>query len=201
MVHRERGGLTKFELALLFTGHMIDLPDRAQRRFPPRLEQQAADAIRNEIARAAKNTPGPMVGIASGARGGDILFLEACRGAGIPIRMVLPFELERFLDSSVRGVPSGDWEARFDKLWYGLTGRDREVAAVPLGENPYDHCNRRMLGLAGELAGRFRLIALRDRKELAPKPGGTASFVGLVRHAHGEVAHIDTARLLRKLRA
>jgi hypothetical protein len=55
-----------------------------------------------------------------------------------------------------------------------------------------------MLELAGELAARFRLIALWDGKDPDRKPGGTAALVGLARHANGEFVHIDMAQLLRK---
>ncbi len=86
-------------LALLFTGHMTDAPDRPRPRFPPDMEAAAADAILAEIRMARKRCGGSLIGIASDARGGDILFHEACAAEGIATRMVLPFAVEAFLDS------------------------------------------------------------------------------------------------------
>jgi hypothetical protein len=179
---------------------MIDLLGRESPRFPPELERVAATAIRRRIAAAKRVAGGSVVGIASGARGGDILFLEACQKAGLDIRMVLPFAAERFLDTSVRGVADGDWEARFHALWDGAPASHREVLAAPEAENPYDFCNRRMLAMAEELAENLRLIALWDGKDTELKPGGTATFVALVREAGGHFAHIDSGALLAKLR-
>jgi hypothetical protein len=38
--------------AVIFTGHMIDLPDRPEPRFPPDLEQAVAVAIRAHLSRS-----------------------------------------------------------------------------------------------------------------------------------------------------
>jgi hypothetical protein len=165
------------------------------------LEDLARTAIRRRIAAAKKAAGGSVIGIASGARGGDILFLEGCEKAGLPIRIVLPFAAERFLETSVRGAEGGDWEARFRALLERTPKPHSEVLAVPDGENPYDYCNRRMLALAAELAESLRLVALWDGKDTELKPGGTASFVALVRQAGGHFAHIDSEALLAKLRA
>ncbi len=189
--------MKQFKIALLFTGHMIDLPHRPEPRFPPEFEQPAKDAIQNEIALAVEAAGGPEVGIASGARGGDILFLEACREAGIPVRMVLPFAPAEFLETSVRGIASGDWESRFHRLWDGLAAENREVLTAPADVNVYDYCNRRMLQLSQELADRTRLIALWDGKGLGQEPGGTATFVAMVQQADGDFTHIDTGAIGR----
>jgi hypothetical protein len=187
-----------FSLALIFSGHMIDTPDRKEPRFPPALEIEAKRAIERRIANAKKATRGSVVGIASGARGGDILFLEACREAGLAVHVILPFPKDRFLDSSVRGVCSGNWEKRFYMLWDGLSPGSHEILTAPPGENAYDFCNRRMLAMAKEIGERYRLITLWDGKETGFKPGGTACLIALVRRCGGHISHIDTRALLRK---
>ncbi len=189
-----------FALALIFTGHMIDAPDREEPRFPPALEHEAKKAIERRIAYAKNATSGSVVGIASGARGGDILFLEACQQAGLAMRMVLPFAPERFLDTSVRGIASGNWEMRFCALWNSLPPGDREILHAPDGKSPYDFCNRRMLAMGKELGESFRLISLWDGKDTNSKSGGTASLVALARQSGGHVGHINSVALLRKLR-
>jgi hypothetical protein len=190
-----------FKLALIFTGHMVDLPGREPPRFPPEMEDRARTAIWRRIAAAKKAADGSMIGIASGARGGDILFLEGCEKAGLPIRIVLPFAAQHFLESSVRGANGGDWETRFRALLERTPEPHSEVLAAPDGENPYDFCNRRMLALAAELGQSFRLVALWDGKDTELKPGGTASFVALVRQSGGHFAHINSEALLAKLGA
>ena len=61
---------------LLFAGHMIDKPSRAQPRFPAVQEATARRAIRAAIAQAQACWPAgtSALGIAGGANGGDILF-------------------------------------------------------------------------------------------------------------------------------
>jgi hypothetical protein len=41
----------------MFTGHMIDLPDRAEPRFPAWLEDAAGRAIKKRIERRQKGDP------------------------------------------------------------------------------------------------------------------------------------------------
>src|SRR5437867_380615 len=81
-------------LSLLFTGHMVDLPDRKAPRFPPALEESARKRIGVEL----DGAKGMSVcqGFASCARGGDILFHEECRARGIETVIVLPFPPEEF---------------------------------------------------------------------------------------------------------
>jgi hypothetical protein len=142
---------------------------------------------------------GSLIGIASAASGGDILFLERCVEAGIEIRIVLPFSVARFVETSVRGAGSRNWETRFRSLWDALPPGSRLILDASQAENAYEYCNRHLISVALEVAEKFRLIALWDGKKEDPKPGGTASFVKLACLAGGHVALIDTKALLRKL--
>jgi hypothetical protein len=184
------------DLALIFTGHMVDTPDRDSPRFPPALEPSVTAAIREAVAAASGDAGGSLLGIASGARGGDILFLEACHGFGLPYVVVLPSEPVAFVVKSVRGVSSGDWEHRFGRVWAGAA--ERRVVPVPADANPYDVCNREMRKLALARARRQRLLALWDGGG-GDGPGGTADFVRLVEEAGGEWRHLDTRPLLARL--
>lgn len=185
-----------YALALVFTGHMIDLPDRGTPRFPPDMEEDARHAILLSVAEARGAASGPVVALASAARGGDILFLEACRSLNIPFHIVLPSGVEDFLEGSVRGAAGGGWERRFHALWTSLPADRRETLDVPPGLNPYDLCNHRMLAKAEALGRTVRLLALWDGREKEPLPGGAASFVLMVRRAGGECARIDAGALL-----
>jgi hypothetical protein len=97
---------------VVFSGHMIDRAGRGRPRFPATRERAVAAAIAREL-----ETSEATVGIASGACGGDILFLEAMLARpGGEVTVVLPFDVEEFVQSSVRprGVRGGrEWERRF----------------------------------------------------------------------------------------
>jgi hypothetical protein len=164
-----------FELAILFTGHMVDLPGRPTPRFPQTAEPAAWRAIRDAVDPLRLRTKGRVLGIASGARGGDLLFLEACRLFGIDRRMVLPFPPEVFVETSVAGVPNSQWEARFWDNWRSLPDSEKEVLLPSRDDRGYELCNQRMLALARDLAASQTLIALWDGKS-GDGPGGTAQF-------------------------
>ncbi len=87
---------------VVFGGHMADAPDRAAPRFPP--EQEAA--VRSSISvRLARWGVGPGdLGLCSGARGGDILFTEACLESGARVCWLLPLPVEAFASRSVEGA-------------------------------------------------------------------------------------------------
>ena len=76
---------------LLFSGHMIDAPDRKAPRFPASKEASAADAIA-ALLDAADVAAGPNdLAICGGACGGDLLFAEACLTHGTSVEMYYRF--------------------------------------------------------------------------------------------------------------
>jgi hypothetical protein len=186
-----------FDIAVLFTGHMVDLPGRAQPRFPQHAEPIAWRAIRDAIERARGPARGRMVGIASGARGGDLLFHEACRLFGIERRMVLPFPPETFVETSVIGVPNGGWEKKFWDNWNALSPAEREIVSQTPSESAYALCNARMIELGQTLAASLEIITLWDGKR-GDGPGGTADHVEAIRRLGGRVDVID-ARILNDI--
>ncbi len=172
-------------VSLLFTGHMIDLPGRAEPRFPASLE----NAARRRIARAIEPyAPAPgeslgagmsdILGFASGARGGDLLFHEECRRRRIDTVVAVPFEPEVFVETSV-DIPGTDWRSRFWNLWNATPADRRHVLGLPRTEKAaYAVCNMRLLEIARQ-NGRVHLIALWDGKE-GGGPGGTADLVSKI---------------------
>jgi hypothetical protein len=181
---------TRHTLALVFAGHMVDLPDRPHPRFPPELEPAAAAAIAAAIdRRLGRLAPADVVAISSLARGGDILFQEHARARMLLPRVILPFAPEIFLDRSVRGVATGSWEERFWWLWRETAPDHREVLSVARGDNPYEACNRRQIDLACRLSQNVVLIALSDGS--TDGAGGTHDFIRRGRAAGGHVELID----------
>jgi hypothetical protein len=101
--------------SILFSGHMIDGPDRTLTpRFPAANEQRVkADITAQLVEELAQREQ--LQGIASGACGGDILFLEACLELGIPATLYLPMTPAVFKQKSV-SFAGQQWDQRFDRL-------------------------------------------------------------------------------------
>jgi hypothetical protein len=92
---------------LAFVGHMIDAPDRSTPRFPAALAPAVTAAIRERVARMHL----PVV-YTSAACGADLIFVEAALEVGAEVNIVLPFDREDFVETSV--APGGNgWETRF----------------------------------------------------------------------------------------
>lgn len=186
-----------YRLAVLFTGHMIDLPGRPAPRFPANMESVASDVIRLRISALSEASGGSLVGIAQGARGGDILFLENCHDLGLDTRMLLPEPPEAFVEHSVAGVPGSDWADRFEAVWRSHAESERAVLPPAGNGNIYEAANKAQLELARSLGQAVRLIAFWDGKG-GDGPGGTESFVKMVEKAGGDFDHIDAAELLQR---
>lgn len=100
---------------IIFSGHMVDQPGRADERFPARREEAVRLAIYDVLRSLQATSPQPLQGLAGGANGGDILFHECCRALHIPSTIYLVCPPEQAKAQSV--APAGDtWAARFDRL-------------------------------------------------------------------------------------
>src|SRR5262249_47906048 len=99
---------------LLFTGHRIDSPDRANPRFPANREDMAREAIRETVKAEMGDNPDLVIAVAGGASGGGLLFLLAFEELGIKSRrvyMVIP--RDEYVKASV--APAGTkWVDRFN---------------------------------------------------------------------------------------
>ena len=91
-----------------FAGHLIDAPGRAVPRFPPALAPEVEAAMREQL--AGLHTP---IIYASAACGADLMFVELALEAGSEVNVVLPFDREDFVRTSV-AVGGDGWVERFD---------------------------------------------------------------------------------------
>lgn len=173
--------------AIIFTGHMIDLPGRPEPRFPSMLEAAAAGKIRTALVDTMSQMPGERIGYASAARGGDILFHEQARDLGLRTVIVLPFAPELFERTSIAGLAQGGWVERFRALWAQTPQQDRIDMKLPRSSQAYAACNTRMIELA-RARGTYHLIALWDGQG-GDGPGGTADLVHKA-EADGDKPHI-----------
>lgn len=111
---------------LLFTGHMIDQPDRKEPRFPQAREAEIRDKIKAAVQQQLTDNnddKDKITGIAGGACGSDILFHEVCRELGIKTHLYLAVPAEQFVVESV-AFAGADWTERFYNLYHTL---DRHV--------------------------------------------------------------------------
>ena len=186
---------------LLFTGHVIDTPDRTTRRFPPDMEGVARQAIRDAVVRELEGPGGIACGIAGGASGGDILFHEVCGELNIPTELYLAMPRERFVPASVTPAGAG-WIDRFDRQYERLPRRvllDSEELPRWLREKPgygiWQRDNLWMLHNALALGrDRVTVIALWDG-ESGDGPGGTGDLVSRAKASGAKPIILDTKTL------
>ncbi len=185
-------------LVLLFTGHMVDAPDRASPRFPPALVPAAARRISDVLDQMGAGPDD--LALTQGAAGGDLIFTEAAQARGLQVQWLQPLDEAQFLQASVQ--PSGaHWQARYDSARAAL-GADRPIldapsvlGPLPSGQDPFARGNLWLLDTALACGpDRVRLIALWNGAP-GDGPGGTDHLVREVRKRHGQVVLIDPARL------
>lgn len=97
-------------IVLAFAGHMIDAPSRVSPRFPASIESKVKDSIRGAI-----RTLQASIGYCSLACGADILFAEAMLEEGGEVHILMPFNKNDFIHTSL--VFAGEhWVNRFEAL-------------------------------------------------------------------------------------
>ena len=185
---------------ILFSGHMVDRPQRPKPRFPPSLEASASQRI---DAALAELDAGPEdLAISQAASGGDLLFLEACQRRGVRRQVLLPFGEAEFLEHSILPSLQGDlWRQRFDAMRERLDPSlpirimPEALGPAPKGRNPYERCNDWLLysGLCHGLE-KLCFLCLWDG-EGGDGRGGTAHMVRDVEAHTGRVIRIDTHSL------
>ena len=194
--------VARIERLVLFTGHRIDAAGRENPRFPVAKEGVARNAIRAALEGEKNITHGSMLGVAGGANGGDLLFLELCEELNIPTQMMLALPEDQFVEQSVQ---AGDvaWVHRF------YAQLEKHAHAPVLSKTPelpkwlqfkkgYDVWQRNNLWLLSEALCRtpahLTLIALWDGKT-GDGPGGTEHMVALARERGARILHLNTKTL------
>ncbi len=190
---------------VIFAGHRIDEPGRAETRFPADQEERARALIQATLEKIIDVGEYDVKGLASAAPGTDILAHEICETLGIPTTLCLaipPDETSRLLFEHLDA-----WRNRFLDLQGKETKHDilylsnREGLPRWLegsGLDPWERGNRWVIKMA-ETSGaeRISLIALWDGKSSGDAPGGTAQLVELARESGRiRIELIDTKQLL-----
>ncbi|TCA83702.1 hypothetical protein E0H65_35650 [Rhizobium leguminosarum bv. viciae] len=179
---------------VLFSGHMVDAPDRKAPRFPPGKEPIAAAAIAETLSEIGV-TQGDLA-ICGGACGGDLLFAEACLAQGMVLELYIPFDEPTFLVNSV-DFADADWPDRFlaVKARSTLHVMPDELGQPSPGENPYERVNRWMLRSASRFGEeKIAFVALWNG-EGGDGSGGTKHFIDEARGKTGRIYWLDTRKL------
>jgi hypothetical protein len=179
---------------LLFSGHMIDAPDRKTPRFPADKERTAAAAIAQALDEIGA-TRGDL-SISGGACGGDLLFAEACIARGMAIELYIPFDEATFLANSV-DFADGDWRDRYFAVKSKATLHiaPDELGPLTQGENAYERNNQWMLAAAARFGGdRLAFICLWNGQG-GDGPGGARHLMAEARGKTSRVYWLDTRKL------
>jgi len=179
---------------MLFSGHMVDAPDREKPRFPANKESVAANAIASVLEQL--DTGANDLCICGGACGGDLLFAEAALPRGARLELYIPFEEATFLSKSV-DFANRDWRARFfaAKSRANLHVLPLERGATQEDESPYEQNNLWMLEAATRFgAQKVEFICLWNGQQ-GDGPGGTRHLMEEVRRRSGRVHWLDTTKL------
>jgi class 3 adenylate cyclase len=179
---------------VIFSGHMIDTPDRSRPRFPPNLVQAVANEIRERLLRN-----NAQIGVCSAACGSDLIFIEAMLERGAEIHVVLPWRREEFLRTSVTISGNPYWQEKFVQLLDRATSVTYlSQQSAPSGNLGYVYCNDCMNGMAlyraETIGSKVMPMAVWDGKK-GDGLGGTSSFVHFWRSRQRPVEIIDLSRL------
>jgi tetratricopeptide (TPR) repeat protein len=170
---------------VLFSGHMVDKPDRPSPRFPEAKADAAGARIAAELDRIGAGAGD--LGISQAACGGDLLFAEACIARGMRLWVMLPQEEPAFRRDSVFGAAR--WQEAYDRVRASPLAEWRvapeELGPPPEGVGIYERCNRWMMHTAlSQGVRKVDFLALWDGGG-GDGPGGTAHVGGLVAEMTG----------------
>lgn len=189
--------LLKIPRVAVFAGHMIDQPSRAQARFPQECTPQVRAAIQKRLVALDVR-----FGYASAASGSDILFLESLLELGGEAHIILPFNKQQFLQTSVEISPVGDWGRRCERVLEAATevliASEQQMHAEGMS---YEYTNLLLQGLATIKAAQLETevvgLAVWDGRK-GDGPGGTASAIEHWRESKIKTTVIELPPLVRQ---
>lgn len=169
---------TAKKVVAALAGRRIDVIG-SKARFPiDRIAQVRAD-LKSLLARESVGLL-----VCSAACGADLIALDVAQKLGIPYRIILPFSVERFRQSSVVDRP-GDWGSLFDQLVKNIP--DSELIVLPEllnDDEAYDLANKEIVRQAAMMAAPGDGLAIAVWEGQPRQEGdATASFLQHAKNA------------------
>jgi hypothetical protein len=132
---------------IVFGGVQADPPGSPPYRFPASQVDDVSTRVQNLL---SSLSPRLLVGAA--ASGSDLVFLEQALGLGLKPRIVLPFPVDRFRQTSVESR-GPDWVRRYEHVLAEVSaGRaELEILDEPEDDDVYVRTNERLLARARDL--------------------------------------------------
>lgn len=183
---------------LLFSGHMIDAPNRNLPRFPAEKAPLAAGRIMQTL---DELQTGPLdLALTQGANGGDILFAEACLKRGVHLQLLQPFDEPQFIKNSVTPA-EGDWLNRYLSMTAAIQqpplAASAELGELPPHLNSYERCNLWLLDTALAYGPEKLIFVCLWDGGGGDGPGGTAHMLDEVKKRRGRVVWLDTRDIFK----
>ncbi len=159
---------------VVFSGHMIDHPDRVVPRFPETISVEIKKDIKHRLQEIDAG-----IGYSSLACGSDILFVEAMLERGAEVNVYLPFQKDDFIEKSV-GFAGQNWVDRFNKILektrVNYITEERYLGSDEL----FSFLNRIILGQAQvrskSLQAEYYMMGVFHSSKKNIKTGGTEEF-------------------------
>ncbi len=185
----------RFPSVVVFTGHMIDRPEREVPRFPPQVENAVKSAVRQRLEEVNAG-----FGYASAACGSDILFHEVILERKGESHVVLPYERQLFMEDSVDITSNSEWVTRCNAVFAGaIEVQEASKRSQMCGRVSYEFANLMLHGLASvhaeQLETKLVPMAVWDGKP-GDGPDGTAGTVEHWRNLGLAVEIVDLREIL-----
>jgi hypothetical protein len=191
---------------VVFAGHRVDAAGRLEPRFPSSRADRAKDLIRDALTKLVSDDL-DVLGLASAAPGGDLLFHETCAELGLRSIPCLPMPADKYSSQVFQDLD--EWRSRFLALCERTRERKGQVLELSDQEglprwlhgtnvDPWERGNRWVFQMAlAAAARRTTLVALWDGKAEGDAAGGTAQMVRLARETGAiDVRVINAGELL-----
>lgn len=161
----------------VFSGHMLDHPQRKEPRFTMAMEPAVKEAVREAI-----HTMNIEIGYSSLACGADILFAEVMLEQEKALNLVLPFDKEDFLNESVR-FAGKEWEERFNLIIEQVQPEYVTHSRYTGGNESFEFLSKLLMGKgilhAYRIDSEANLLTVLSKHSLETKLGGTRYFYNL----------------------
>ncbi len=133
----------------VFSGHMVDQPDREDKRFPAEIENKVKAALKSKVELLDID-----IGFTSSASGSDILFIEVLKEKDAEIKAYIPFRKEDFISTSVSFAGHG-WIKRFENCY---DCGPKYLTTEPYMDTPelFNHLGKVMMGESMILADHYK---------------------------------------------